>query len=116
MKTAEITEMEWLAATLRHTAERLERATALLRAAGDLEKLQAKLAVIARPDATVRASGRPETPPLIAPRARAAEAGRGSNSVSASVGASRAVAVFDETMNAGRKIVKTNTGRSHIPF
>jgi hypothetical protein len=116
MTNADLTEMEWLAATLMHTAGRLNRATALLRAAGDLEKLQARLAIIARPDATARASGRPETPPLIAPRARAAESGRGSNSVAASVGASRAVAVFDETMNAGRKIGNNNTGHTRVPF
>jgi len=116
MKTAEITEMEWLAATLRHTAERLERATALLRAAGDLEKLQAKLAAIAAPGAAPGAAERREPPSLIAPRARAAEAGRGSSSVSASVGASRAVAVFDETMNAGRKIGNNNTGHTRVPF
>jgi hypothetical protein len=116
MKTAEITEMEWLAATLRHTAERLERATALLRAAGDLEKLQAKLAGIVAPGAAPCAAGRPETPPPIAPRARAAEAGRGSSSVAGSVGASRAVAVFDEVNNARRMIGKINAGRCDVPF
>ena len=116
MTNADLTEMEWLAAVLRTTAERLERATALLRAAGDLERLQARLVAIA-------ADRRP--PPAVAARAAEAAAvvaegerpsGRAVDSLPIRVGASRTVAVFDHDTEKRVKVAKITAGASRPPF
>ena len=116
MTNADLTEMEWLAAVLRTTAERLERATALLRAAGDLERLQAKLAVIAAERPRTRSADRPASLPASVGRAPAAGERRELDSPASPVLASRAGAVFDEEEFAPGKLAKKSAGAGRSPF
>ena len=116
MKTSDLTEMEWLAATLHHTAERLQRAVELLRAAGDLEKLQARLTAIAaeRPSVDQVRPGATSA----APAGRAAEAveRRESGSVAEPIRGSRAVAVFDHDQQKRVMVWKNTAGATRPPF
>jgi hypothetical protein len=116
MTNAELTEMEWLAATLHATAERLQRATALLRAAGDLERLQVRVAAIGAPPSP-SAIARPASPVGAAVgRAPAIAPVRELDSPATAVGASRSVAVFDHGAESVKKLVRNNAGGSRPPF
>lgn len=116
MTSSDLTEMEWLAATLHATAERLQRATALLRAAGDLERLQARVQACCAPPGAPRA-GEPVQPAGAAVvRAPAGCERRAVDSPATRVGASRIDAVFDPETD-GRKLVgKKFAGGSRPPF
>lgn len=116
MTSSDLTEMEWLAAALLHTAARLQRATALLRAAGDLERLQAKLAVIAAERPSTRPAARPASLPASVGRAPVAGQRRELDSPASPVLASRAGAVFDEDEFAPGKLAKKSAGAGRPPF
>lgn len=116
MTNADLTEMEWLAAVLRTTAERLERATALLRAAGDLERLQAKLSAIAAERPSVGQVRPGATSPAVAGRSAAIAAVRELDSPSMPVGASRAGAVFDHDRQKRVMVGKNTAGGTRPPF
>jgi hypothetical protein len=116
MTNADLTEMEWLTATLRATADRLQRATQLLRAAGDLEKLQAKLSAIAAERPSVDQVRPGATSPAVAGRSAEAVERRAASSIAVAVGASRAVAVFDHETQTRMKVAKNTAGASRPPF
>lgn len=116
MTNAELTEMEWLAATLRSTADRLQRATELLRAAGDLEKLQAKLSAIAAERPSVDQVRPGATPAAAAGRSPAIAAVRELGSPPMPAVASCGFAVFDQVPQANRKFAKITAGGTRPPF
>lgn len=116
MKTSDLTEMEWLAATLHHTAERLQRAVELLRAAGDLEKLQAKLTAIAAERPSVDQVRPGATPAAVAGRAPAIAAVRELGPVSEPIRGSRVVAVFDHDHQKRVMVAKNTAGGTRPPF
>jgi hypothetical protein len=116
MTSSDLIEMEWLAAALLQTAARLQRATALLRAAGDLERLQARLAGIV----AERPSGEQVRPGLAAAavvgRSTEVHQVRGADSPTSPVLASRAFAVFDGDKFTPGKLATKSAGASRPPF
>lgn len=131
MKTSDIIEMEWLAASLLSTSARLTRAVALLRAAGDLERLQAKLAAISTAppppaSATAPPGHRPAAnavAPLRSPAVSAAPAGDRQPRVASGSSAERgssSFAVFDGADLARVEMAKISAGKprgsARVPF
>lgn len=116
MRSQDLTEMEWLAATLMSTASRLTRAVALLRAAGDLEHLQAKLATIVAtgPPAAAVAAGPPEAGGVASEGER--PSGREIRSRSLPVGGVRVGAVFDADTVRRPLSAKITAGGPRPPF
>lgn len=116
MTNADLTEMEFLAATLATTAARLQRATALLRAAGDLQRLQAKLTTIVAERPYSVAAERPGAAAPTFGRAAEGIGGRKLDSLTVPVGASRVGAVFDDDAVERKKLGLKSAGARRAPF
>lgn len=116
MNNADLTEMEFLASALSSTAERLQRAVTLLRAAGDLERLQAKLSRLTATTSPPLAAALPAAPPPIIGRAAEIPAGRAVDSATMPVGRSCGGAVFDDERDGRLKLGKNLAGVRRPPF
>lgn len=126
MKPEDLLEIEWLAASLRSNAVRLQRAVDLLRGCHDLERAEGKLAAIAArlttavPVAIATGDKPAAHVASIAVAARASPAlpaGGAANLVAVSSGdrARRSFAVFDASFSARQKLVTKSAGELTRP-
>ena len=115
MTNADLTEIEWLAAALHGTASRLQRAAVLLRAAGDLERLQAKLATIATASPAASPAASAGGRPVAGDRPAEFAGERRADTGLKPVGASRVGAVFDHPKFGRSELGKKSAGGSSRP-